>query len=254
MIEQNIQSKTLILLPTYNEKNNINYIILKIFSLLPDINILVIDDNSPDGTADVVKEMMLSHSNLKILERKEKTGLGNAYKDAIRKMLDKDFDFFITMDADGSHQPKYLLEFLEEIKEYDLVIGSRYIKGGGVENWELWRRKLSRLGNLYSKVITGLKINDLTAGFLCIRKEVLERLELDSIGSSGYSFLIELKYYLIHDIRAKVKEIPILFKRRREGESKISNLIISEGLLAPWFLFFKYGRKNSLPDLSVRKK
>lgn len=232
--------KDIILLPTYNERENVKLIIPEIFRLIPEINILVIDDNSPDKTAEVVKKLMLGYPNLSILERQNKTGLGDAYKDVISRIIeDKEIRSIITMDADGSHSPEYLKEFLANINSYDLIIGSRYIKRGGVENWELWRKNLSKLGNLYAKILTGLKINDLTAGFMCVRREFLERINFQEIGSSGYSFLIELKFYLIHGLKARVKEIPIVFKSRREGESKISNQIISEGIKAPWRLLRK---------------
>lgn len=232
--------KDIILLPTYNERENIAWLIPQIFSLLPHIQILVIDDNSPDQTAEVVKGLMGQYPNLSIVERETKSGLGNAYKDSIRRLIpDQDIRSLITMDADGSHSPHYLKDLLENIVNYDLVIGSRYIKNGGIEDWELWRKFLSRFGNMYSKFFTGLRINDFTAGFMCIRREFLEKLQLEKIGSSGYSFLIELKFYLIHDFKARVKEVPIIFKSRREGESKISNQIILEGIKAPWRLFLK---------------
>ncbi len=166
--------------------------------------------------------------------------MGEAYKDAMQRVIeDKNVRSVITMDADGSHSPQYLKEFLNNISQYDLVIGSRYVKDGGVENWEFWRRNLSRFGNLYAKTLTGLPINDFTAGFMCIRREFLEKLDFNRVGAAGYSFLIELKFYLINKLKAQVKEVPIIFKSRREGESKISNQIIREGMKTPWRLFFK---------------
>ncbi|MFH1522347.1 MAG: polyprenol monophosphomannose synthase, partial [Patescibacteria group bacterium] len=135
--------------------------------------------------------------------------------------------------------PEYLKDFLNNIGQYDLIIGSRYIKNGGVANWEKWRRYLSKFGNVYAKIFTGLAINDFTAGFMCVRRELLEKLDLSMIGSSGYSFLIELKFYLIHGLGARVYETPIIFKSRREGESKLSKQIIREGIKAPLRLFLK---------------
>lgn len=232
--------KNIILIPTYNEKENIKLIVPEIFALLPETKILVIDDNSPDGTAEAVRSLIKQYANLSLLERQNKTGLGDAYKDAISRVVkDKELYSVVTMDADGSHSPEYLPGFLEHIKQYDLVIGSRYIKGGGVSNWENWRRYLSKFGNLYAKIFTGLPINDFTAGFMCIKRELLEKLNLDMIGSSGYSFLIELKFYLIHGLGARVYETPIIFKSRREGESKLSRQIIREGVKAPLRLFLK---------------
>lgn len=237
---ENNNRHCLILLPTYNEKHNVKIIIPKIFSLLPEINILVIDDNSPDKTSEVVAELMLKYKNLHILKRQNKTGLGDAYKDGMKKVLmEENIKYIITMDADGSHSPEYLKEFLVEINNYDLIIGSRYVNGGGTENWELWRKKLSSFGNFYAKLLTGMKINDFTAGFMCIRKEFLAKVDFDKIDSSGYSFLIELKYSLIKLLGARVKEVPIIFERRLEGESKISKKIVIEGLLTLWRLLLK---------------
>ncbi len=239
-MDNKITGKIVIILPTYNEKNNISLIIEEILAVAPELKILVADDNSPDGTAEVVKKLILRYPNLSLLERPVKTGLGDAYKEAIKKIIaDKSIYAVITMDADGSHQPKYLKDFLEYIKDYDLVIGSRYIPGGGVENWELWRRLLSKFGNLYAKILTGLKISDLTAGFMCVKRDLLEKIDFDEINSAGYAYLIEFKFYCINKLGAKVKEIPIIFKERRMGESKISNQIITEGIKAPLRIFTK---------------
>jgi dolichol-phosphate mannosyltransferase len=232
--------RDILLLPTYNERENIKDIIPEIFSFVPELHVLVIDDNSPDGTAQAVETLMAVYPNLKLFRREKKTGLGNAYKEAICLVReDNDIRSIITMDADGSHQPKYLMDFLANINEYNLIIGSRYIKGGGVENWELWRRCLSRFGNVYSKIFTGLPINDFTAGFMCIDRQYLKKINFSNVGASGYSFLIELKFNLIYVLKAKVKEVPIIFKVRREGESKISNSIIREGIVTPLKLFYK---------------
>jgi len=230
----------IILLPTYNEKENIKFIVPEIFNIFPEIKILVIDDNSPDGTAAAVKILMEKYPNLSLLERQRKTGLGDAYKDAISRVIkNKEIRSIVTMDADGSHDVQYLKDFFIKNKSFDLVVGSRYVDGGGIENWERWRKKLSRFGNLYAKFLTGLPLNDFTAGFMCIKREFLENLDLDRIGSSGYSFLIELKFYLIHELKASVYEVPIIFKSRREGESKLSRQIIGEGIKTPLKLFLK---------------
>lgn len=232
--------KDIILMPTYNERENVKLIIPEIFNLIPEIRILIIDDNSPDKTADAVKEMTQKYPNLSILEREKKAGLGAAYIDAMKRAIkDSEIRSIITMDADGSHAPEYLKNFLENIDNYDLIIGSRYAKGGGVENWELWRKNLSRFGNLYAKFWTGLPINDFTAGFMCIKREFLEKLDFSTFNTAGYAFLMELKFYLINKFKARVKEVPIIFKSRREGESKISNQIIREGIKTPPRLFLK---------------
>lgn len=232
--------KDVILLPTYNERENIKIIIPEIFKLYSDFSILVIDDNSPDKTAQAVEELMEKFPKLSILKRREKTGLGDAYIEAMRRVInDKEVRSVITMDADGSHSPEYLTDFIANIVNFDLIIGSRYVNRGEIESWEAWRKSLSRLGNLYVKFLTGLPINDFTAGFMCIRREFLEKIDFSRISSSGYSFLIELKFYLINDCKAKVKEVPIVFKSRRGGESKISNQIIREGVLVPWRILLR---------------
>lgn len=227
-------------MPTYNERENVKILIPRIFSLLPQINILIIDDNSPDGTASAVKSMMRQYPNLSILERLQKTGLGDAYKDAIRKVIvDQEIRAVVTMDADGSHDPVYLAELLAKIQDNDLVIGSRYVPGGGVENWEFWRKMLSRFGNLYSKILVGIGINDLTAGFYCLRRELLEKVDFDEISSVGYAYQIELKFHCVRLLKARVLEVPIIFKSRFGGESKMSEQIIREGIKTPLKFFWR---------------
>lgn len=237
--------KTVILLPTYNERENVGLIIPEIFSAHPDIHVLVIDDNSPDRTADAVRGLMSNFPNLKLLSRPGKQGLGVAYMHGISETLkDESVGRIIMMDADGSHAAQYLANIIEAGNSYELVIGSRYIKGGGIENWERWRFFLSRYGNLYARTLTGLPVRDLTAGFLSFQRELLLRMDLGTIGASGYAFLMDLKFHAIHDARASVKEVPIIFKSRREGESKISHHIIREGLKTPLRLFLRrFGSK-----------
>lgn len=232
--------KDIVLMPTYNERENVKLLIPQVFAIVPEIHILVIDDNSPDGTAGAVKSLMSQYSHLSLMERQKKTGLGDAYKEAINQVIaDKQIRSVITMDADGSHDPKYLPAFLAAIQDNDLVIGSRYIKGGGTENWEYWRRKLSKFGNLYAWLLTGLQINDFTAGFMCIKRDYLEKFDLQKISSAGYSFLIELKFYLINEFKAKATEIPIIFRSRYGGESKLSRQIIKEGIKTPLRFFWQ---------------
>ncbi len=227
--------KNQILLPTYNEKENIEKIIQEIFKHQPDISVLVVDDNSPDGTAEAVKKLQAIFPNLGLLSREKKEGLGRAYIHAFREVLENpDVQNIIMMDADLSHDPKYLNEMISSLENgYQAAVGSRYVKGGGTEGWELWRRILSRFGNLYSKTITRMPVNDCTSGFIAINSEYLKKIDLESIGLSGYAFLIKLKYLLWRS-GAKIKEVPILFKNRLGGESKISSHIISEGALTPW--------------------
>jgi len=231
--------KNFIILPTYSERENIGSLVEEIFSLLPEISILVVDDNSPDGTAAVVKELQTRYFNLSLLERPVKNGLGGAYIEGFKKLLiDREVDKIIMMDADFSHNPKYLPQIIAESENYGLVIGSRYIKGGGIAKWELWRKILSAGGNFYVRTLLGRHIHDWTGGFNCIRADYLRKIDLDKIDLSGYAFIMGLKYFLIK-AGASVKEIPIIFESRRGGESKLSHHIISEGIIAPWKIILK---------------
>lgn len=238
MVYYHYMSKTVILLPTYNERENVDVIIPEIFAAHPDLHILVIDDNSPDGTGEVVRRLMEKYPNLRLLSRAGKEGLGVAYKHGMSETLrDAGVERVITMDADGSHPVEYLKDILKASETNDLVIGSRYTKGGGIENWEPWRYAMSRYGNLYARTLTGLPVRDLTAGYMCFHAPLLRRMNLDHVSASGYAFLMDLKFNAIHGYAARVKEVPIIFKSRREGESKISHHIIREGLKTPLRLF-----------------
>lgn len=231
--------KNVIVIPTYNEKENIVKLIPEIFKLIPDVFVMVVDDNSPDGTAETVREMAKDHPNLSLLFREKKDGLGRAYVHAFSELLkDKKVSRIVMMDADFSHDPKYLLEMLKESEKHSLVIGSRYIRGGRTVGWELWRRILSFGGNFYCRLVTGMPINDCTGGFNMISAELLRKVDLSNIDVSGYAFILEIKY-LLWRAGAVIKEIPIVFKNRTGGESKISSHIISEGIVAPWKMRFK---------------
>ncbi len=231
--------KEFIILPTYNERENIRPLIEEIFSILPQIHILVVDDNSPDETAAVVEEMIIRYPNLSLLKRPEKNGLGGAYIEGFQKILvDNEVNKIIMMDADFSHSPKYLPQMIAESENYGLVIGSRYINCGGIAKWELWRKILSASGNFYVRTLLGRHIHDWTGGFNCIKTDHLRNVELDKIDLSGYAFIMGLKYFLVK-VGANVKEIPITFEARRGGESKISHHIISEGIIAPWKIIMK---------------
>jgi dolichol-phosphate mannosyltransferase len=232
--------KSLVLLPTYNERENVKTVIPEILSALPDADVLVVDDGSPDGTAGVVEEMMRFEPRIHLLRRRKKDGLGEAYKHAYREALrDSRYEAFITMDADGSHDPRCLPVLLSTLADADLVVGSRYVAGGGIENWEAWRYVLSKYGNLYSRILTGVGINDLTAGFVAVRRSLMERVDFDDLGASGYAYQIEFKFHAVRELGAKAVEVPIIFKRRREGESKISRHIVREGLKTPIRLFLR---------------
>lgn len=224
----------LVIIPTYNERANIKQIITAVFGAVAGISILIVDDNSPDGTQFIVKEMQAQFPNLFLLCRRKKEGLGKAYIHAFQHALvNMSADTVIIMDADLSHDPRYLPYFLNEAANFDVVVGSRYIAGGRTEGWELWRRILSKYGNWYAKTIIGLPVSDCTAGFNLIKTEFLKKVDWMRMDSSGYAFQIELKY-LLWQAGARFKEMPIVFKNRRGGESKISGHIISEGVFAPW--------------------
>lgn len=231
--------KHIILLPTYNESENIEKIITKIFSLYPNIYIKVIDDRSPDGTADVVKKLLPKYVNLSLLSREGKQGLGRAYIHGFKEVIrDGSFSHLFMMDADMSHDPAYIGEMVANSGSFGLVIGSRYVKGGKTVGWEAWRKTLSFMGNLYSRVVTRMPVHDMTGGFNCISVNNLRKIDLDNFSSSGYAFIMELKFKL-YNSGTNVKEIPIVFVNRLGGESKISNNIISEGILAPWKMIWK---------------
>jgi len=231
--------KHVILLPTYNEAENIESIISRIFELQPEIYVKVVDDNSPDGTGDIVKSLLGTYPNLSLLERKMKEGLGKAYIHGFREVMsDKEATHIFMMDSDHSHNPACVSGMIEYSQTYSLVIGSRYTTGGKTEGWELWRRLLSFFGNMYAKFVTGMPVNDVTGGFNCISIEYLRKLDLNSIGSSGYAFIMELKY-LLYKNGVSIKEIPITFENRLGGESKMSGHIISEGIVAPWKMRWK---------------
>lgn len=223
-----------IIIPTYNERDNIEGLILEIFSKISNINILVVDDNSPDGTAQVIRRLQKTYSKLNLLEQPIKNGLGGAYVAGFRYVLkNNSVKRVITMDADFSHSPRYLPSLLEACGDGNLVIGSRYVPGGGITKWELWRRILSRCANLYVQLVLQKPVRDWTAGFNCIDANLLRKVNLAEIDLSGYAFLQELKYLLIQN-GAWVREIPIIFEERRGGKSKISGFIIREGIIGPW--------------------
>lgn len=233
--------KNVIIVPTYNEKENIKLLIKEIFKYAPDVNILVVDDNSPDGTANEVKNIMIEYKNVSLLSRVGKEGLGKAYLNAFNELRkDSNVEYVGMMDADFSHDPKYLPKMFEVIPNYDVIVGSRYIGGkeSGTEGWELWRRVLSKMGNFYCRIITGMSVRDSTAGFMLIRKKFLDQININDFDVSGYAFMMELKYILWKK-GARFKEVPIIFKNRRQGESKLSSHIIAEGIIAPWKMRFK---------------
>lgn len=234
--------KPLIIIPTYNEIENITKIVPEVLAKLPKGGgILVVDDGSPDGTAQAVKDMQNTKqltrggqgANLHLLERTQKSGLADAYITGFKWGIQNGYDVLCEMDADFSHKPEYLTVMLKEIETHDFVIGSRNIKGGAVEGWSALRNFISKGGSLYSRVVLGCPIKDLTGGFNMWRKETLEKINLDSIISKGYSFQIEMKYKA-YKAGCSVKEIPIVFPDRVAGVSKMSGGIFMEALKAVW--------------------
>ena len=235
----------IVIIPTYNERENIKHIIDAIFSLHQNFHILVIDDSSPDGTAEIVKELQVKYpADLFLEERKGKLGLGTAYIYGFRWSINKGYNFIFEMDADFSHNPKDLSRLYEACKkgEGDVIIGSRYVKGGGNVNWPRDRVLLSKGGSLYTRLITWMPVKDPTAGFVCYRKEVLETINLDKIRFVGYAFQIEMKF-AAWKLGFKIIEIPIIFKDRKYGASKMNKGIVKEGILGVlnlvWLSIFK---------------
>ena len=221
--------KPIAISPTYNERKNISELISRVLSSYDGIDILVVDDNSPDGTAHVVKEIIQKDKRVHILERSGKLGLGTAYCAGFQWALENGYDRIIQIDADMSHNPDDIVHLLAESKNSDVVIGSRYINGVNVVNWPLRRLILSYAANLYAQIITGLPIKDATGGFKCFRGRVLETIDLSKITSEGYSFQIEMNF--ISWVKGfKIKEIPIIFSDRTVGESKMSKRIIFEAI------------------------
>ena len=231
----NDSANALILVPTYNELDNVERLAKEIHRLTPDIHILFIDDGSPDGTADLVKQMMNINDNIHILERPGKMGLGSAYVSGFKFALENGYEYIFQMDADFSHDPKELINFLKSMSDNDLILGSRYIKGVNVINWPLSRLLLSYFANVYTRLITGLPICDATGGFKCFRRSVLESIDLDKIKSNGYAFQIEMTFK-VWSKGFRVKEIPIIFIDRVYGESKLSKKIMWEAIFMVWKL------------------
>ena len=230
--------KSLVIIPTYNELENIKKLIPELLRLYPDFDILVVDDNSPDKTWEFVEEYSEKNPRIFLIKRAGKMGLGTAYVAGFKFMLDKSYDIAFQMDSDFSHYPGDLKFLLEKIEEYDLVIGSRYISGVNVVNWPMSRLLLSYFANLYTKIITGLPVKDCTGGFKCFKREVLESIDLENIHSNGYSFQIEMNFKTWKN-GFKIYEHPIIFVDRMEGASKMSKKIVREAVFMVWKLRFK---------------
>ena len=236
--------KNLIIIPTYNEVENIELLIDEIFKVFSDISILVVDDNSPDDTYGLVKKISEERPNVYSIKREGKLGLASAYIDGFKWGIEKGFEAFLEMDADFSHNPKYLKNMVENIENYEVVIGSRNIKGGSVLGWSLLRFITSKGGSLYSRFILGFPpIYDLTGGFNMWRKSALEKINLDSVKAKGYLFQIEMKYKA-WKADCSIKEFPIHFENRRKGKSKMSAKIFLEAFINVWSIRFVRNTKK----------
>jgi dolichol-phosphate mannosyltransferase len=219
-----------VILPTYNEAENIEPLVAAVRERLPESRrVLIVDDNSPDGTGEIADRLASEHDDVEVIHRMVKEGLGPAYIAGFREALAGGADLVIEMDADFSHDPAYLPQLLRAIGEADLVIGSRYVPGGGVTDWGPVRRFISRGGSAYARAVLGIDVRDLTGGFKCLRRRVLEGIDLDSIASLGYAFQVEVTYRTIQ-AGFRVVEIPIVFRDRTEGDSKMSNAIVAEAM------------------------
>lgn len=230
--------RTLIVTPTYNERSNLPTFVEAVRAVAPEVDILVVDDASPDGTGELADEIARRDPHLSVMHRSGKLGLGSAYLQAFRRGLDQGFDRFLEMDADLSHDPKYLPAFFRALDEgADVVIGSRNIPGGAVEGWGAGRHVLSKGGSLYSRTILGVSVRDLTSGYKAFSRRALEAIELDRVRSNGYSFQIELTYRALRR-GMNVVEVPIVFVDRRAGQSKMNRRIFAEAVAEVWRLRF----------------
>ena len=225
----------MVVIPTYNERDNIGRLIPEILRQDPGVQVLVVDDNSPDGTGALVDGMAAADSRIHVLHRSGKLGLGSAYREGFRYALELGADYIVEMDADFSHDPGVLPVFFDKMQEYDVVIGSRYLNGVSVVNWPIRRLILSYCASVYTRVITGLHLHDCTSGFKCFRRSVLEAIDLQGVRSDGYSFQIEMNYRCMEQ-GFRLGEVPIIFIDRHAGSSKMSKRIVREAIIMVWKL------------------
>ena len=225
--------RALVCLPTYDERENLEPITRAILQATPEVEVLVIDDNSPDGTGELADRLAAGEPRLHVLHRPGKAGLGKAYLAGFAWALEHGYELVLEMDADFSHNPSYLPRMLELAGEADLVLGSRNVAGGGTLNWGIGRKLLSRGGSIYARTILGVRVRDLTGGFKCFRRQVLEAIDLPTVECSGYAFQIELTYRALRK-GFRVVETPIVFEDRRVGQSKMSRRIVLEAITKVW--------------------
>ena len=233
-----IGAGALIVVPTYNEAENVREIAPRLLAGADGIEVLFVDDNSPDGTGAILDELAAADPRIHVMHRAGKLGLGTAYRDGFGWGMARGFELLIEMDADGSHDPVYLPEMLQRAHDgADVVVGSRYIEGGGTVNWGFGRKLISRGGSLYARSVLGVAVRDVTAGFMCWQRSALDAIDLQTITANGYSFQIEMKYRALQR-GLRLVEIPIVFVDRRVGQSKMSRAIFVEALLKVWKLRF----------------
>lgn len=229
-----------VITPTYNEAENLPKLVSALFSLPLNLHILVVDDNSPDGTGEIADELASRFKRLKVMHRPGKLGLRSAYLNAFQQVMRRDVDVIVQMDADFSHDPTVLTAMAKRIESCDLVIGSRYVEGGSVdERWPMWRKQLSAFGNFYARSILRIPLGDVTTGYRMWRREALQSMPLERIHSNGYVFLVEMAY-LAYCLEYRISEVPIYFAERRWGKSKMSFKIQSEAALRIWQVWWDY--------------
>ena len=236
-------NETLIIVPTYNERENLPRMAHKLLSLPVAVDVLVVDDNSPDGTGKIADELAAKHPQIHVLHRSEKNGLGRAYIAGFKWALEKNYQFIFEMDCDFSHDPDEIVNFLKAAENADLVLGSRYSGGIRVINWPLRRLMLSRSAGKFVNVVTGMPFSDPTGGYKCFRRRALQAIELDDVHSNGYGFQIELTHRLWRD-GFKIAEVPITFTDRTEGQSKMAGGIVNEAFWLVWRLWLQNGLRR----------
>jgi dolichol-phosphate mannosyltransferase len=236
-------NKTLVVVPTYNERENLPPLAQRLLALPAPVDLLVVDDNSPDGTGKLADELAAKHPSIQVLHRSEKNGLGRAYIAGFQRALERDYEFIFQMDGDFSHNPDDIPVMIEAARESDLVIGSRYIHGIRIINWPLSRLMLSKGAAKYVQLITGMPFSDPTGGYKCFRRRALQAIKLDQVRSNGYSFQIEMTHILWRQ-GMKVVEVPIIFTDRFQGRSKMSKAIVREALWMVWRLWLQNGMRR----------
>jgi dolichol-phosphate mannosyltransferase len=244
--------RIMVVIPTYNERENLEWIVARVRAAVPEVDVLVVDDGSPDGTGELADRLAAADRQVTVLHRSEKAGLGAAYLQGFRVALERGYDVVGEMDADGSHQPEQLPRLLDALRSADLVIGSRWVPGGSVVNWPLSRKALSVGGNLYARVLLGIPLRDITAGYRLFRRTTLERIDLDSVESAGYIFQTDLAFRTLRS-GLRVTEVPIEFVERVRGESKMSADVATESLrrITSWGL---RERRRQLGDVVSKRR